>query len=170
MHLVVFPIHLVGLWSWAAGAEDGVCIMRAGTAGALRRGVRAKAALIVTGRGGAGMLQGRVEGGAPATNRQVGAHQGVTTKRLAVGALGVLIKGKVSCQLEGGGEGRQAWSGGKILRLGASDGNDDSGYTFVGAMVIRCEPSGSLRGGETRFFFFFLFYSYCLQAQGLWHR
>ena len=40
LHLVVFLIHLVGFWSRAAGAEGGVCIVGAGTAGALRRGVR----------------------------------------------------------------------------------------------------------------------------------
>ena len=41
LHLVVFLIHLVGFWSRAAGAEGGVCIVGADTAGALRRGVRA---------------------------------------------------------------------------------------------------------------------------------
>ena len=40
-HLVVFLIHLVGFWSGAAGAEGRVSIMGTGTAGALRRGVRA---------------------------------------------------------------------------------------------------------------------------------
>ena len=39
LHLVVFLIHLVGSWSGMAGAEGGVCIVGAGTAGALRRGV-----------------------------------------------------------------------------------------------------------------------------------
>ena len=41
LHLVVFLIHLVGFWSGAAGAEGRMSIVGAGTAGALRRGVRA---------------------------------------------------------------------------------------------------------------------------------
>ena len=83
------------------------------------------------------MLLGGVKGGAPATNRRVGALQGMMTKLLAVGALGVLVEGKVSLQLEGGGEGSQACCGGKVLCLGASDGDDDSGHAFIGAAVVR---------------------------------
>ena len=120
------------------------------TAGALRRGVRAKAALIATGGGGAGMLPGGVKGGAPATDRWVGALQGMMAKLLAVGALGVLVEAKVSLQLECGGEGRQARCRGKVLCLGAGDGDDDSGHAFIGATVIRCEASGSLRKSEPR--------------------
>ena len=41
LHLVIFPIHLVGFRSGVTGAEGGVCIVGASTAGALRRGVRA---------------------------------------------------------------------------------------------------------------------------------
>ena len=96
-----------------------MCIVGTGTAGALRRGVRAKAALLATGGGGAGMLPGGVKGGAPPTKRWVGALQGMMTKLLAVGALGVLVEAKVSLQLEGGGEGRQACCGGEVLCLGA---------------------------------------------------
>ena len=149
-HIVVFHIHLVGFRSWAAGAEGGVCIVGTGTAGALRRGVRARAALIATGGGGAGMLQGRVKGGAPATDRWVGALQGMMAKLLAVGALGVLVEAKVSLQLECGGEGRQVRCGGKVLFLGAGDGDNDSGHAFIGTAVVRCEPSGSLRESEAR--------------------
>ena len=94
------------------------------------------------------MLPGGVKRSAPATDRRVGALQGVMAKLLAVGALGVLVEAKVSFQLEGGGEGRQARRGGKVLCLGACDGDDDGGHTFVGATVVRCEPSGSLRKGE----------------------
>ena len=80
-----------------------------------------------------------------AADRRVGALQGVMAKLLTVGTLGVLVEAKVSLQLEGGGEGRQALRGGKILCLGAYDGDDDSGHAFVGATVVRCELSGSLR-------------------------
>ena len=69
-------------------------------------------------------------------------------KLLTVGTLGVLVEAKVSLQLEGGGKGRQAHRGGKILCLGACDGDDDSGHAFVGATVVRGEPSGSLRESE----------------------
>ena len=86
----------------------------------------------MTGRGGAGMLPSGVKRGAPATNWRVGALQGRMTKLLAVGALGVLVEAKVSLQLEGGGEGRQACSGGKVLCLRAGDGDDDTGDAFVG--------------------------------------
>ena len=65
------------------------------------------------------MLPGGVKRGAPATVRRVGAFQGMMAKLLAVGALGVLVEAKVSFQLEGGGEGRQAPRGGKVLCLGA---------------------------------------------------
>ena len=96
------------------------------------------------------MLPGGVKGGAPTANRWVGALQGVMAKLLTVGALGVLVEAKVSLQLEGGGEGRQARRGGKVLCPGASDGDNDSGHGFVGAMVVRGKPSGSLREGEAR--------------------
>ena len=95
------------------------------------------------------MLPGGVKGGAPTANRWVGALQ-VMAKLLTVGALGVLVEAKVSLQLEGGGEGRQAHRGGKVLFLRACDGDDNSGHTFIGATVVRCEPSGSLREGKTR--------------------
>ena len=71
-------------------------------------------------------------------------------KLLAVGTLSVLVEAQVSLQLEGGGEGRQARHGGKVLRFRACDGDDDSGHTFVGATVVRGEPSGSLRESEAR--------------------
>ena len=71
-------------------------------------------------------------------------------KLLAVGALGVLFEAKVSLQLEGGGESRQACRGGQVLCLGASDGDDDSGHVFIGVAVVRCEPSGSLRESKAR--------------------
>ena len=96
------------------------------------------------------MLPGGVKGGAPATDRRVGALQGVMTKLLAVGALCVLVEAKVTLQLEGGREGRQARRGGKVLCLRAYDGDNYSGHAFIGATVIRCEPSGPLRQGETR--------------------
>ena len=127
-----------------------MCIVGTGTAGAVRRGVRAKAALIATGGGGAGMLSGGMKGDAPATDRQVGALQGMMAKLLAVGALGVLIEAKLSLQLEYGGEARQARCGGKVLFLGAGDGDHDSGHAFIGAAVVRCEPSGSLRESKAR--------------------
>ena len=72
------------------------------------------------------MLSGGVKRGTLATDRRVGALYGVVAKLLAVGALGVLVEAKVSLQLEGGGEGRQARCGGEVLCLGASDGVDDS--------------------------------------------
>ena len=71
-------------------------------------------------------------------------------KLLAVGVLGVLVKAKVSLQLEGGGEGRQVRCGDKVLCLEAGDGDDESGHMFNGAAVVRCEPSGSLRESEAR--------------------
>ena len=95
------------------------------------------------------MLPGGVKGGAPVTNRRVGALQGVMAKLFAVGALGLLVEAKVTLQLEGGREGRQARRGGKVLCLKACDGDDDSGHEFIGATVVRCEPSGSPREGET---------------------
>ena len=94
------------------------------------------------------MLPGGVKGGAPAADRRVGALQCVMAKLLTVGTLGVLVEAKVSLQLEGGGEGRQARRGGKILCLGACNGDDDSGHAFVGATVVTGEPSGSLRNSE----------------------
>ena len=96
------------------------------------------------------MLLGGVKGGAPATDRRVGALQGVMAKLLAVGTLGVLVEAEVSLQVEGGGEGRQARRGGKVLWLRACDGDDDSGNAFVGAIVVRGKPSGSLRESEAR--------------------
>ena len=96
------------------------------------------------------MLPGGVKGGAPATDRRVGALQGVMAELLAVGTLSVLVEVKVSLQLEGGGEGRQARRGGKVLCLRASDVDDDSGHAFVGVMVVRGKPSGSLRESEAR--------------------
>ena len=96
------------------------------------------------------MLPGRVKGGAPATDRRVGALQGVMAKLLVVGALGVLVEAKVTLQLEGGREGRLARRRGKVQCLRACDGDDDSGHAFIGATIVRCEPSGSLREGETR--------------------
>ena len=94
------------------------------------------------------MLPGGVKGGAPTTDKQVGALQGVMAKLLAVGTLSVLVEAKVTLQLEGGGAGRQACCGGKVLCLRACDRDDDSGYAFVGAAVIRGKPSGSLRESE----------------------
>ena len=96
------------------------------------------------------MFLGGVKEGAPTADRWVGALQGVMAKLLTVGALGVLVEAKVSLQLEGGGEGRQARRGCKVLCLGACDGDDDSGHAFVGATVVRGKPSGSLREGEAR--------------------
>ena len=96
------------------------------------------------------MLPGGVKRGAPATDRRVGALQGMMAKLLEVGALGVLVEAKVSFQLEGGGEARQARRGGKVLCLGACDGDNDGGHTFVGVTVVRCEPSGSPGTGEAR--------------------
>ena len=96
------------------------------------------------------MLPGGVKGGAPTTDRRVGALQGVMAKLLAVGTLSVLVEAKVMLQLEGGGEGRQACHGGKVLCLRACDSDNDSGYAFVGAMVVRGKPSGSLREREAR--------------------
>ena len=104
----------------------------------------------MTGRGGAGMLPGGVKGGAPATDSWVGALQGVMAKLLAVGTLSVLVEVKVSLQLKGGGEGRQAPRGGKVLCLRACDSDDDSGNACVGATVVGGEPSGSLRESEAR--------------------
>ena len=96
------------------------------------------------------MLLGGVMRGAPATDRRIGALQGMMAKLLAVGTLGVLVEMKVSFQLKGGGEGRQARRGGKVLCLRTCDGVDDSGNAFVGAMVVRGKPSGSLRESEAR--------------------
>ena len=96
------------------------------------------------------MLPGGVKGGAPTTDRRVGALQGVMAKLLAVGTLSVLVAAKVTLQLEGGGEGRQERRGGKVLCLRACDGDNDSGYAFVGATVVRGKPSGSLRESEAR--------------------
>ena len=91
-----------------------------------------------------------MKGGAPATDRRVGALQGVMAKLLAVGTLGVLVEAKVSLQLEGGGQGRQLRRGGKVLCLRACDGDDDSGHACVGATVVRGKPSGPLRESEAR--------------------
>ena len=87
---------------------------------------------------------------APAVDSRIGALQGMRAKLLAVGTLGVLVETKVSFQLKGGGEGRQACRGGKVLCLRTCDGDDDSGNAFVGATVVRGEPSGSLRESEAR--------------------
>ena len=96
------------------------------------------------------MLPSGVKGGAPATDRRVGALQGVMAELLAVGTLGVLVEAEVSLQLEGGGEGRQACCRGKVLCLGACDGDDNSGHAFVGATVVRGKPSRPLRESEAR--------------------
>ena len=72
------------------------------------------------------MLPGGVKRGTPTTDRRVVALQRVIAKLLAVGTLGVLVETKVSLQLEGGGEGRQARRRGKVLCLGTSDGDNDS--------------------------------------------
>ena len=105
------------------------------------------------------MLPCGVKGGTPTTDRRVGALQGVMAKLLAVGTLSVLVEAKVTLQLEGGRQGRQARHGGKVLCLRACDGDNDSGYTFIGATVLRGKPSGSLR-----FFFFFYFILFILLA------
>ena len=39
LHLVVFLIRLMELWSGVTGAKGGVCIMGTGTAGVLKQGV-----------------------------------------------------------------------------------------------------------------------------------
>ena len=96
------------------------------------------------------MLPGGVKGGAPATDWRVGALEGVMSKLLAVGTLGVLVETKVSLQLKGGREGREACRRGKVLCLGACDGDDDGRHTFIGATIVRCEPSGPLRNSEAR--------------------
>ena len=96
------------------------------------------------------MLPGGVKGGAPATDWRVGALLGMMAILLAVGALGVLVEAEVSLQLEGSGKGGQACRGSKVLYLGACDGDDDSGYAFVGATIVRCETSGPLRESEAR--------------------
>ena len=62
---------------------------------------------------------------APAAAGGVGAAKGVVAELLAVGALGVLIKAKVSLKAVGGGKGRKAVEGGKVLCLRACNGDDD---------------------------------------------
>src|SRR5437588_10580305 len=52
---IVIPTHLAGLGVWAAGVEGGVCFVGASTVGALRRGVRTEAALLLAGGGGTSM-------------------------------------------------------------------------------------------------------------------
>ena len=96
------------------------------------------------------MLPGGVKGGPPTTDRRVGAFQGVMANLLTVGTLSVLVEAKVSLQLEGGEEGRQVRRGGKVQCLRACDGDDHSGYAFVGTTVVRGKPSGSLRESEAR--------------------
>ena len=85
------------------------------------------------------------------TDMWVGALQGVMAKLLAVGTLSVLVEVKVSLQLEGGEEGRQARHGGKVPCLRACDSDDDSGYAFVSTMVVTGKPSGSPRESEAAF-------------------
>ena len=72
------------------------------------------------------------------------------TELLTVGTMGVLIEAKVLLQFDGGGEGRQACREGEVLCLRACDGNDDSRHGFIGAMVVKCEPSVPLRKGKAR--------------------
>ena len=52
--------------------------------------------LVATGGGGAGVLPGGVEGGAPTTDGRIGALQGLMAKLLTVGTLSVLVEAKVS--------------------------------------------------------------------------
>jgi hypothetical protein len=87
---------------------------------------------------------------APATDRVIGAAEGVVAIVLAAGALGEVVEAEAAFQTVGGGEGRQARSLGDVLCLGAGDGDDDGRGRFPFATFIGGEPAGFLGKDETR--------------------
>jgi hypothetical protein len=87
---------------------------------------------------------------APATDRVIGAAEGVVAIVLAAGALGEVVEAEAAFQTVGGGEGRQARSLSDVLCLGAGDGDDDGRGRFPFATFVGGEPAGFLRQNETR--------------------
>ena len=92
------------------------------------------------------MVPSGVRSSTPAAAWGVGATEGVVPELLAGSALGVLVEAEVAFNFVGGGKGRQTSTGGKFLRLGACDGDDNCGHPLSGATIIRGEPAW--RAGE----------------------
>ena len=89
---------------------------------------------------GTGVIPSRVWFGAPPAGGEFGALECVVAKLVTVEALGRRVETEASLKSVVGGEGREAWLLSKLLCLGASNGEDNSGGKFPPSHFLSSEP------------------------------
>ena len=88
-----------------------------------------------------GVIPSRTWFSAPAAGGGFGAFEGVVAKLVTVEALGRRVATKASLKSVVGREGRKAWLLGKLLCLGAGNGEDNSGGKFPPSHLLSSEPT-----------------------------
>ena len=89
---------------------------------------------------GTGVIPSRMWFSAPAAGGRFGAFEGVVAKLVTVEALGRRVETKASLKSVVGREGRESWFLGKLLCLGAGNGEDVSRSKFPLSHILSSEP------------------------------
>ena len=102
--------------------------------------MRTEATSGTAGTCGTGVIPRRMWFSAPAGGGSFGAFKGEVAKQVSVKALGRRVETKASLKSVVGREGRDAWLLGKLLCLGAGNGEDNYGGKFPPSNFLSSEP------------------------------